>query len=174
VRSWIWIKEVPHWTSPKASGQVRTSKQHVSIWLGRQVKLIYKLPLKFQKLLLNHYFPTWQICMCTYSVPLTQQNINNVIMISFIHKSREVPFDGRHCSNWCHSNLPKVRVHAFYFSALQLISGLVLGASDGWLYELLHCLAKKGHVFLLLEIGSKHGVKMLPTGNLLSHKKRVQ
>jgi hypothetical protein len=29
--SWIWIKKVPHRTSPKASGHVRTSKQHVSI-----------------------------------------------------------------------------------------------------------------------------------------------
>jgi hypothetical protein len=68
----------------------------------------------------------------------------------------------------------QVRAHAFYFSALQLISGLVLGAANGWWYELLHCLAKKGHMFLLVEMGSKHGVKMLHNGNLQSHKKRAQ
>jgi len=63
-------------------------------------------------------------------------------MISFIHKPREVPIDGGQGSNWCHSNPPKVRVHAFYFGALQFISCLVLGAANGWWHELLHCLAK--------------------------------
>jgi len=57
---------------------------------------------------------------------------------------------------------------------LQLISGLVLGAANGWWYELLHFLGKKGHLFLLLETCSKHGVRMLHTGNQKSHKKRAQ
>ena len=57
---------------------------------------------------------------------------------------------------------------------LQLITGLVLGAANGWWYELLHFLAKKGHLFLLLETCSKRGVEMLRTGNQQSHRKRAQ
>jgi hypothetical protein len=51
--------------------------------------------------------------------------------------------------------IPICRVHAFYFGALQLISGLLIGAANGWWYEPLHCLAKKRECILVTGDGFK-------------------